>query len=654
MGEHLNSITTRSAPLHNNLNEKVLKFASLNVCGLNTRLEYPDFVTYFSSFDIICYQETKVDEFDILSLPGFTAISQPRKQRQYRKSGGLAIFIKDNISQFCTQYKTESDYILWISIDKSVLDTDENVILGSIYIPPVQSRYYNEDELAVLESEIISQCSNNKYVFINGDLNGRSSRLPDFTLIDSFVSDLFDFDDSTANFFDKTSLLENLNIPLERASKDHKTNTMGYWLIDTCKNNNLFIVNGRFGKDKGIGTTTFRDKSLIDYTLCSAESFEILHDFEIVELDPVFSDGHSLLAWSVKCNNKMNNLNSNESNVFLPKFKWSDSCQNDFTSSIDTTELQKLHSKLETIQPQQMDPAVTTKTINDITDSIAGIFIQAASTSLKQSKQPYKRKIFDKPWFGPACKIARKKYHCARNKYNKSKSTQAKNDLQTASKLYKKTMHKYIHLHKTDKTNKSRNMHSNQPKDYWKYLNSLQQKKNNNQPCTDDFYEHFKLINLSNEAQEGTLNINIENADHILNAKITSAEIDKCIKNLKNGKAPAQDKILNEYIKTTKNLFLPIYEALFNAVLDTGIIPSTWLEGTICPIYKNKGDPKNVSNYRPITILSCLGKLFTSVLNLRLTKFLDNNEYYTKIKLASEKGTKRLITYLSLILYVRY
>ena len=98
-------------------------------------------------------------------------------------------------------------------------------------------------EIAVLESEIISQRSNNKYVFINGDLNGRSSQLPDFTLIDSFVSDLFDFDDSTASFFDKTSLLENMNIPLDRASKDHKTNTLGYWLIDTCKNNNLFIVN---------------------------------------------------------------------------------------------------------------------------------------------------------------------------------------------------------------------------------------------------------------------------------------------------------------------------------------------------------------------------------------------------------------------------
>ena len=128
-------------------------------------------------------------------------------------------------------------------------------------------------------------------MFINGDINGRTSRLQDFTRLDSFVSDMFDFDDSTSSFFDKTTVLENKNIPLDRVSRDNKTNTTDYWLIDTCKNNNLFIVNGRFGKDKGIGATTFRDKSLIDYTLCSAESFEILHDFEILDLDPVFQMG---------------------------------------------------------------------------------------------------------------------------------------------------------------------------------------------------------------------------------------------------------------------------------------------------------------------------------------------------------------------------
>ena len=50
------------------------------------------------------------------------------------------------------------------------------------------------------------------------------------------------------------------------------------------------------------------------------------------------------------------------------------------------------------------------------------------------------------------------------------------------------------------------------------------------------------------------------------------------------------------------------------------------LEGIIRPIYKNNGDANNPENYRPITILSCFGKLFTAVLNQRLTNFLDQHD----------------------------
>ena len=53
---------------------------------------------------------------------------------------------------------------------------------------------------------------------------------------------MFDFDDEIANFFDKTEMLENLNIPLTRSTTDTNTNNYGYWLIYLCKNNNLFIV----------------------------------------------------------------------------------------------------------------------------------------------------------------------------------------------------------------------------------------------------------------------------------------------------------------------------------------------------------------------------------------------------------------------------
>ena len=39
------------------------------------------------------------------------------------------------------------------------------------------------------------------------------------------------------------------------------------------------------------------------------------------------------------------------------------------------------------------------------------------------------------------------------------------------------------------------------------------------------------------------------------------------------------------------------------------------------PFYKNKGDRYDPKNYRPITLVSCLGKLFTAVLNARLNDF---------------------------------
>ena len=48
-----------------------------------------------------------------------------------------------------------------------------------------------------------------------------------------------------------------------------------------------------------------------------------------------------------------------------------------------------------------------------------------------------------------------------------------------------------------------------------------------------------------------------------------------------------------------------------------------WVSGTIKPFYKNKGDKLNPKNYRPIAIVSCFWKLFTAVLNARLSEFSD-------------------------------
>ena len=49
---------------------------------------------------------------------------------------------------------------------------------------------------------------------------------------------------------------------------------------------------------------------------------------------------------------------------------------------------------------------------------------------------------------------------------------------------------------------------------------------------------------------------------------------------------------------------------LFNMALNTGIVPTDWCIGLICSIYKNKGQRNDPDNYRGITLLSCISKLF--------------------------------------------
>ena len=120
--------------------------------------------------------------------------------------------------------------------------------------------------------------------------------------------------------------------------------------------------------------------------------------------------------------------------------------------------------------------------------------------------------------------------------------------------------------------------------------------------------------------------INLQDENNFLNRQFTADEIEKCISKLNNNKACGFDEIINEYIKVTKSKILPIYVGLFNLILNTCTIPEIWSHGRIMPIYKNSGDSTYPNNYRPISILSCLGKLFTALLSERLNTFMEEDK----------------------------
>ena len=102
---------------------------------------------------------------------------------------------------------------------------------------------------------------------------------------------------------------------------------------------------------------------------------------------------------------------------------------------------------------------------------------------------------------------------------------------------------------------------------------------------------------------------------------MSEEEIDFAIKKVKLNKAPGCGKILNEVLKTGKDIIKGHLLELFNRILSSGKYPTLWSFGLIVPIHK-KDDRSKAENYRGITLLSALGKLFTSILNDRLYDYM--------------------------------
>ena len=205
----------------------------------------------------------------------------------------------------------------------------------------------------------------------------------------------------------------------------------------------------------------------------------------------------------------------------------------------------------------------------------------------------------NKAWFGTGCQNARIKYRLARKIQNQIPCNNNRKALKIASRNYKKK-NTLINQFKKKMQTKLRSL-----KEFWKIINSIDQDNDEQNINLDTLYNFIKTLNKNNDHADDDNEINlqfIDDHDEISNSSITESEILKCIKSLKK-KCPVNDNIFNEYLKHSQEKLIPVYVALFNLVLDTGIIPDPWLEGIIRPIYKRNGSPQNPENYRPITKL---------------------------------------------------
>ena len=141
------------------------------------------------------------------------------------------------------------------------------------------------------------------------------------------------------------------------------------------------------------------------------------------------------------------------------------------------------------------------------------------------------------------------------------------------------------------------------------------------QKWKNDFHDLYnaKTMNGDNTNDNG---INMAVPTDIMNESFTPDEILKVITKAKKGKAMGPDNIPYEVLKN--NTSVELLTVFFNTCYSTGYVPTLWTKAYIKPIPKgNTMDKLIPTNYRGISLLSCVGKLYSSVINTRLLGYLE-------------------------------
>ncbi|VVC36760.1 Reverse transcriptase domain [Cinara cedri] len=120
--------------------------------------------------------------------------------------------------------------------------------------------------------------------------------------------------------------------------------------------------------------------------------------------------------------------------------------------------------------------------------------------------------------------------------------------------------------------------------------------------------------------------------------KITKTELCKIITDTNNDSAPGPDGISINVIKKLKDFISFILEKTFNRILKEGIIPDSFKNSLISPIYKGKGSKSDFMNYRPISLLNAFSKIFEKAINARLINYLEENNLLPNSQYGFRKG----------------
>lgn len=203
----------------------------------------------------------------------------------------------------------------------------------------------------------------------------------------------------------------------------------------------------------------------------------------------------------------------------------------------------------------------------------------------------------------------------------------------------------------------------NDPKKFWKaiksssgdvppptipeYIATSQGEIRDKQHMVDTFNMHFINAGIATQStlpanfSKGTTTVPDPNMS--LNrptfnfSSISAYEVQRALQGLDCKKSAGPDQIEPYFLRTAANLIADPIASIFNLSLYSGSIPTSWKSAFVLPLLKS-GDPSLLDNYRPISRLSVLAKLFESLINEQLKYFLTENSILNPMQSGFRQG----------------
>ena len=172
------------------------------------------------------------------------------------------------------------------------------------------------------------------------------------------------------------------DVPLERNSVDLNTNVYGYQLTEFCKNNSVFILNGRL--DYHERKLTCKHSTTVDYFVSTAFNFGLLSSLTTYPFDTLLSDTHCPVSLTLTPTNKYDQPRIREHRETEPNIRlWNDEKRESFCQNINYGEILKISSSLDVMASGYNVTSESVKNVNQVKN----LFLSASESSFGYTQQ---------------------------------------------------------------------------------------------------------------------------------------------------------------------------------------------------------------------------------------------------------------------------